>query len=337
MHYPIDVFDSLANVLLYLPIGYFGALTLQGRCRAVRVALPAVLGSLLSLAVELTQTFAATRRSNVWDLAANSAGSLLGAVAADVFAIASVFPAVMVMCWAGFRVVSRYVPPAMDSESFPLQAAHYALAWLSLPVLIEPLTSPRWRRITPLILFAALMGELFLFGHQRPWAEVCGGALALAAWVLYLWRAEGRFWTAAAAIVLYIAIDALRPFEFLAHPRHFGMIPFLSIIQTVRQALISSIFVKVFMYGTLVWTVHRAGWKISKTTLASTAFILASRLIQVFLPGRSAEITDPLMALLLGGCLVLLGPGPAESALRKGHETITDPAHGQQVAGPGRI
>ena len=322
-----DPFDFLANILLYLPIGYFGALSLPRAPRPVRLVVPALLGTLLSFCVEMVQTFDATRRSNIWDLTANSLGTFLGAMAGLFVARPSVFPAVMVMCWTGFRAVSPYVPAAIASETRKLQAAHFSLAWLSVALLLEPLTSPRYRRFAPALLLLFAVGVQFWLSGEFPLAEACGGALAVGLWGAVVWRARWRVPAIAGAIALYVLIDALRPFYFLAHARHFGWIPFLSIIQSNRQSLISSIFAKVFMYGTLLWTLRRAGMTVSKTILAGTCFIFLSRLTQIYIPGRTAEITDTAITLLLGGCLLLMDR--ASSANGKSDETVTHAADGE--------
>ena len=49
-------------------------------------------------------------------------------------------------------------------------------------------------------------------------------------------------------------------------------------------------------------------------TAAGALLVLILRLIQVYIPGRSAEITDAVMLLLLAAGLKLMGEDPSEAA-----------------------
>lgn len=67
--------ESGANVLMFLPLGFFAALLLRGRMRWLAVALI----PLLSSAIELWQRLALTQRvSSIGDVAANSVGGWIG-------------------------------------------------------------------------------------------------------------------------------------------------------------------------------------------------------------------------------------------------------------------
>jgi VanZ family protein len=49
-----------------------------------------------------------------------------------------------------------------------------------------------------------------------------------------------------------------------------------------------------------------AGWRLARAAIAVAVLLSAIEVIQVHLPGRVAEITDPLLALLLAMTLGLL-------------------------------
>ncbi len=77
------VFDLLINTLAYLPLGFLLTLTLRrppSRWTAALAAL--ILGSLLSLALECTQTWLPSRVASNLDLGCNTLGSGLGALLA---------------------------------------------------------------------------------------------------------------------------------------------------------------------------------------------------------------------------------------------------------------
>jgi glycopeptide antibiotics resistance protein len=79
---PPDPIDFILNIVLYLPLGVFGALSLRWSRRPWRrVLLVTIGGALLSIAVELTQYFDAARYTTATDVYANVLGAFLGAAA----------------------------------------------------------------------------------------------------------------------------------------------------------------------------------------------------------------------------------------------------------------
>ena len=57
---------------------------------------------------------------------------------------------------------------------------------------------------------------------------------------------------------------------------------------------------KLFYYGTAIWLLWRAGvrWTFAIGTVC--ALLTAIEIVQTRIPGRTAEITDPLLALMAG-------------------------------------
>jgi VanZ family protein len=83
----VTSFDVVLNVLAYIPMGTLACLYFRQAHERTRAIVEAALfGAALSLAMETLQLFIPTRVSSVYDVAANSAGALLGAlVFADPF------------------------------------------------------------------------------------------------------------------------------------------------------------------------------------------------------------------------------------------------------------
>ena len=75
-------FDVLANIFGYIPLGTLLVLALYPRLRGVgAVVIAAVVGILLSGTMEAVQTYLPTRVASNLDLATNSLGCLIGAIA----------------------------------------------------------------------------------------------------------------------------------------------------------------------------------------------------------------------------------------------------------------
>ena len=70
--------DVLSNILLYLPLGLFGARALENLSAGSRVALMAMVGGTLSVGIELTQFFDLSRASALSDVTANFVKIVVG-------------------------------------------------------------------------------------------------------------------------------------------------------------------------------------------------------------------------------------------------------------------
>ena len=70
---------------------------------------------------------------------------------------------------------------------------------------------------------------------------------------------------------------------------------------------------KCFWYGSAIWLLRAAGWRLVRAAVAVALLLGAIEVIQIHLPGRVAEITDPLLALILA---VILGLSERSQNLR---------------------
>jgi hypothetical protein len=107
-----------------------------------------------------------------------------------------------------------------------------------------------------------------------------------------------------------VVIQSLAPFQFQAYARPFGWIPFLSFMRGSMEVNALSMFEKVFTYGSLLWLLTGAGLRLGAATTVSAVMIFVLRYAQTHLPGRSAEITDVIIVLVLALVMTLLADEP---------------------------
>jgi len=124
--------------------------------------------------------------------------------------------------------------------------------------------------------------EPLFMGNAISAANLAGLALALALWP---WLRSGPRTLRVIAVVLAvsIAVAALRPFAF-SWVGGWLWIPF-------------PLIEKLYLYGSLVFFVRYLGASHWLSVLTLGAFFLALELAQLALPGRTPEVTDPLLAL----------------------------------------
>ena len=335
--------DFVANVFLYLPLGFFGSLAVAGSGRTFRrILLVALAGGTLSTTMELTQYYIAGRVSAADDVYANLIGTLLGAIAGN-FAggdflwlpfrdiAANRVPCLLLALWLAYRLYP-YVPTidlhkywdALKPVVFHPRPTGYDLfrytaVWLTVGSLIEAVGGRRrgWL-LFPLFITAVLSAKVVIIGKTLSAAEIAGAATALVVWLLLAISISARIRVIATALLLsaYIVAERLEPFQFSAHGRAFGWIPFRSFLYGSVEVNITSFLEKAFLYGALIWLLEKSGLRSGRSTIIVAILLFAASWAETYLPDRSAEITDALMALLIG-IIIALVKTPTEGS-RKG-------------------
>jgi VanZ family protein len=315
--------DVIANVLLYIPFGFFAAYAIERQYLAA-AASATLAGFVLSVFVELIQFYDHGRVQDLSDICSNTLGALLGA-SAGIFARrrgSSPYLALLLACWLGNRVYPalQVVPtarlgPFLLVSSIPLLDLFlFFVAWLAVGLMLETLCGASRSRVAlPALLAASLLIRALAVDVEH--AEIAGGVAAVLLWSIALWRWRARAPIAAVLFLALVVLLALEPFHFLATAHPFGWVPFRSFLEDKTDHAILVLFEKAFLYGGMVWLLVRAGLSAGAATALGAALVFCLRLIQVYLPGRSAEITDAILVLMLAAMMKLvLIAGPKGNA-----------------------
>ena len=110
-----------------------------------------------------------------------------------------------------------------------------------------------------------------------------------------------------------VAVRELEPLRFLASAQRFSWIPFAASLEAERQPAAVVLLGKAFYYGAGVWLGHARGWSYARAALAMAAALAVLEWTQRYLPGRSPEITDAFLALLMGLILWFVGDSRARN------------------------
>jgi glycopeptide antibiotics resistance protein len=301
--------DVVSNILLYIPFGFFVAYALEKRIVAgVMGAMFA--GFALSLFVELVQFYDIGRYQEISDVCSNTLGALLGGVAAGAARrrLSSVYIGLLLACW----FASRWYPaPAPASSILALDLFRYFAAWLVVGLMMETLCGAarsRWA----LPLFLAITLALRAAAANFELAEIAGGAAAALLWSGVLWRLGGRAKIGAGLLTALVVLLALEPFHFSAIPRAFGWVPFGGFLAAPPATAIRVFFEKAFLYGGMICVMVQAGLSVGAAAAWGGMLVFGLRLLQVYLPGRSAEITDAILLLMLAGMMKLISLAEAK-------------------------
>jgi hypothetical protein len=289
-----------------------------------------------SLSIELGQ-FYAFRNSAMADVYANTAGGFLGALAAALGSgrkpilgtlfTRDYFVALLLSAWLGYRLFP-YVPtidlyqykaalkPLFLSPQLSLTALyrHFAMGLVVSSLIAEIAGVGRSRVLAPLCLLAVAGVRVTISGVVLSPAEVLGSAAAAFCWAVVIAPLRWRAPIVAAALAVLIVAAALEPFQFLPDPRPFGWIPFRGLMGGSTTVNILAMFEKTVMYGSMVWLLEKCGPPLPVAAAVTSLAVLVLRLLQTYVPGRSAEITDSLLVLLLAGLMALLRAGATRPA-----------------------
>jgi VanZ family protein len=320
--------DILGNILFYVPFGFFIARSLlRTRCSA-SIALVTGAGALLSFSMEAIQSHVVGRYSAMSDVYANIFGTLLGATAGCFSrrlsqTTALTFrdqPAMLLLVSWWFSRLYPYVPvidthkywnalkPLIFSPVFSgVDLYRHVVTWLTVALLLDALLGAMRGRVALVLLFLAMLFARILIAKivLSP-NEVVGGLAAVLLWITCLSRVRNGTAIIAALFITDIVLRGLEPFYLVSTPRPFGWIPFRSFMQSSIETAVVSFLEKVFTYGSLVWLLKRLNFSWVCATLSGASIVFAIRMFQVYLPGRSAEITDVIMLLMVAGIMRLL-------------------------------
>ena len=311
------------NVAVYIPLGGSAYLAIRRvESRVLVMLVPIALGTVLSATIEMVQLFTPQRVCSTVDLASNILGSALGVIAGFVFARITDVPAAglgfgfrdrsavaLLFCWVSFLLFPLY--PNLGLSDWSAKYSAFIHSPLGSPITVL-LNAAEWFAVGRL-LFAAGASSPFrwlsvllllvpvqfgIVNHNPMPADFAGGALA--ALVFYFFGngpSADRF--AGIALLLTLTLVGLAPLNFEGPPQPFLWIPFGGLLGSEWQIAISVLLGKLFRYGGSIWLLRRAGLGTKRATVIVTMVLAGIEALQTSIPGHVAEITDPLLALML--------------------------------------
>lgn len=322
--------DIVVNIALYVPLGFAAHMVLR-RTRLPLLGFygPVLLGFCLSAAMETAQLYTPTRDTSLLDLSTNTIGSAIGVAVAVWFeriadpwrlrlreAGADRGALMLVFCWAAwqffpfFPVIGTYAPMrkvvglAAGPLFAPMQFVSAAAVWFALGLLLSRSGVPHSRKWLAYSVLA-VPTQLFIAGRRPTLSDFLG---AIAGCLLFAARprAKGVSEPEAWAFLAVVILRGLSPFRFVAAASAFNWIPFAALLQTEWQYAVEVLLGKIFFYTAAIWLLRRAGMKLRLATAIPSLWLASIEVVQTHLPGRTPEITDPILATLMGFVLFIL-------------------------------
>jgi VanZ family protein len=330
--------DIAANVLLYLPLGACLTWLFAGQLGGLAAAIVATAAAAsLSFTIEFAQLYETRRVASLTDLLYNTIGAFAGAwialaasathrrLHASRFAgfLRHPVATALLLSWIGYRLApfapvmdpgkwaSAFGPLASDDWWSLGAILPHALAWLVLMPICERLAPGRRAALAGGAMAVVLAGRVLFADMTLEAGEIAGMAVAFALWFpLSHLPPERAVSLVAAGLVALIAIQGLTPFDFQVAQDRFAFLPFVESLTQYRAANLTDMFLRCFHDGALVWLLARSGLPVLAATAVGAGLIFSIELLQTWLPGHRAEITDPLLALVAGGLIAVFERGP---------------------------
>jgi VanZ family protein len=342
--------DTIVNIALYIPLGFAAhSVFRKSHLPGFSIYGPVLLGLLLSTVMELTQLLEPVRHTSIADVITNVIGSGFGVMTGLLFeaissgndshsdarrtrltldrTVAGRGALMLVFCWVAwlffplFPVISRFElirklavfehSPLLD----PLLLISTAACWYSAGLLLTAAgvrISRTWFALTLLAIPAQ-----FLFVERQPLPSLLLGAVAGVVLFSVCHRTGIPTKTEAWVFRAVIVVRGLAPFHFVTESTVFDRVPFVASLRGEWQSAAGVLVEKVFYYGTAIWLLRAAGMKPMHPTIVVAAVLASIEIAQTHLPGRTPEITDPVLAILMGFVLAMLSrpwsPGAAPS------------------------
>jgi len=327
------IWDVSVNTALYLPLGIFGFLAVSARAsRVARVLAPLALALALSASVEMLQLFDDSRMCSLSDVASNVAGAAVGVAAGALYraqlqrlmagqgATSLLRPSgalLLLSCWLGYQLfplfpvwgrtnlINRLAGLEAESAVSPVDTLVVFAEWLAVACLLESIRGKKTGGVLALLLLL-VPARLMVASRSLAWSDIVGAAAAYGAWLCL-----PQLWVRRVAPVLLTAaliLSELSPFHFAAKQgaHVFTWVPFRGLFWSTWQAGFVVLFRKSFWYGSVLWLWRASGRSLAGATAIAAAALLLLEQVQVYLPGRTPEITDAVLAVLMGVLLWLL-------------------------------
>jgi len=222
------------------------------------------------------------------------------------------FARLLLLAWLGWRLypyaptleIHHYwrslQPVLLAPVLVPINLFRFTVLWLSVGVVLRTGLG-RSTGFFPLVALCYFAAKASIIGQSIALADLLGAVLAIGLTPLLLGRFKSvGFPVTAAAMVAVVVLSRVLPWQFAAVPRSFQWIPFFSFLHGSQQIDAISFAEKFYLYGVTILLLVKAGLGLRLAVALECLLLFATSYLQIYMVGRSAEISDAILALILG-------------------------------------
>ncbi|HEV7912918.1 MAG TPA: VanZ family protein [Albitalea sp.] len=332
--------DMIGNVLLFVPFGALIVAALPREKRGVaRLCASAVLSIVFAFAIQAFQIYFPPRAPALADVFWNGAGTVIGIGVALALATragdspwqADRVPVILVLVW----IVTQWWPfvPTLDWQGikdslkplllhpdFHLQ--HALLTTVRTFIVgclfgaMTPYAGRNARRFAALLCIV-LAGKVLTVGQVIDVSTLSGYVAGFAIW--FATRSARRAQLRAGLVVLFVAytVSALTPLEIRGAPSEFHWMPFQAMLEGSMEINSMALLESSLVYAALLWLVDQMGGRVRDASFALALWVGCLECAQMWIDGRTADITPVLLALAAGEIIHWLSAPSAPAARRR--------------------
>lgn len=328
--------DALGNVVLFVPIGFFGILA--GRAAVPcgrRLVVVCAIGLILAVVLQVAQFYLPTRFPSSQDVLWNMLGTFAGTFAGIGFrrlgghrlAIANTGQSLPDLMLIGLWLAYRLIPfvPSIDLQAIktslkPLLlrpelsmtgVVHDAVAWLVVAFfgarLLRPANRPGSIGVLLSLLILATSGlEVLIVHNTLSLTNVIGAVAAMVIWGTVLCRLKTPAPVLVFLLMLAIATSGLSPFIWRSQPVELHWLPFHGFFGGSMVVNAQVACEKAFLYGSLIYLLWQTGLGRMGGVVLAIVLVSAVEVAQIWIQARLPEVTDPLLVVLMAAALLAL-------------------------------
>ena len=318
--------DALGNLGLFVPFGFAGVFTVPGQARAPhRVSTILLASFLLALVLQVLQIYFPPRRPAmadvVWNMLGASVGILAGwflrgriQVRGRAWQNAHAMPVALIALWLAAELLP--LVPSLDLQSIKnsvkallrLDLSPVNILWHAAGVLVAGsalkaiVGAERTMRLLAVLVAIVLAGKVLVATRVLNASTLVGCAAGYAAWI-WGWGARRPLRGESLIPLIVLAaytLKALEPFEVRWTPADFSWVPFGAMLQGEMLINAMVLVTSVFAYAAILGFVHMRKGAVGAVSVVLALWVGALEAIQMYIVGRTADITEPLLVLLVG-------------------------------------
>lgn len=328
--------DALSNILLFAPFGYFGVLAYGRRGWLIVAAL------VLAVGVQMLQVYLPGRDANLQDVFWNMLGVVLGAgltllpwlrfsTVGDVRDRGISAALLLIGCWLAYRLMpfvpsldwqlwkDSLKPLLLHPQLSLIGLLHDAVAWAVVASLWPQVCRCRKAGLWLLVLVGGVFAlEVLMVRNTVSANNVLGALLGVGLWSLWLSRGRSGRVILVLLLMLSLLLSGLAPFQWRPLPGGFHWLPFRGFLGGSMMINISVVFEKGFFYGALILLLQQESGRFRFAAVTTVLLTLFIEIGQLFVYGHTAEITDPILALLIAMALKAVSTESQVRAVQSG-------------------
>ncbi len=226
----------------------------------------------------------------------------------------------LIGCWLAYRLMP-FVPsldwqlwkdslkPLLLHPQLSLTGLlHDAVAWAVVACLWSQVCRYRKAGLWLLLLAGGVFAlEVLIVKNTVSATNVLGALLGVGLWTLWLGRGSSGRVILALLLMLSLLLSGLAPFQLRPVPGDFHWLPFHGFLGGSMMINISVVFEKGYFYGALILLLYQESGRFRFAAVTTFLLTLLIEIAQLFVYGHTAEITDPLLVLLIAMALKAVG------------------------------